>query len=121
MSSDIEIPAEIVSYEHIDKTFRYAVLATFAPLGLAGFFGNMIILYAIGYKKQTKFGSDAAICTMAVCDATYLVVIIFNDNIVVPKDYKHSAIGCKLIVPFLSILSQVNLWLKVYVSYTRMR
>ena len=107
-------------YVDIDKTFRYALNGVFGPFVLAGILGNIIILYIVGYKASKRFGSDAAICTMAVLDIVNAPIVIWNLSIFGDKG-SHSVIACKIYGPLLPFLIQASTWFKAYVSYSRMR
>ena len=114
---------DIVSPFQTGDTFQYTLLGVFSPIALLGIVGNLTILYVIGYKKRTRFGSDAAICIMAVCESMFAPMIMFQDKIVVLylANLRFDSTGCKLLAPLTSIVIQITLWLKVYVSYSRMR
>ena len=105
----------------LSDTFRYALWGAFSPLAITGVVGNMTVLYVIGYKKAKKFGSDAAICVMSVYEVLLLLVVVLYDDKTTPKSFKYSTIGCKLLAPLIPVVVQTNLWLKVYVAYSRMR
>ena len=113
----------VIGYEYvdIDKTFRYALNGVFGPFVLAGILGNIVILYIVGYKGSKRFGSDAAICTMAVLDIVNAPIIIWYLSIFFGNKGSRSVIACKIVGPILPFLIQTSAWLKAYVSYSRMR
>ena len=114
---------EFINLHHfyVDATFRHIMLGVFGPLAVMGVLGNILILYVIGYKKAKMFGSDVAICIMAVYEMLYVLVVVLIEDLVVGTKVKYTKIGCKLLAPLILVVLQTNLWLKAYVSYSRMR
>ena len=111
----------IVSHVKIDKNFQYILSGVFGPFALTGILGNIVILYIVGYKRNRRFGSDAAICTMALLDMIIGPVVIWELAVARGERDSRTSIVCKMLGPLLPFLMQTCTWLKAYVSYTRMK
>ena len=118
MENEIE---SIYSYIRIDKTFQLTLSGVFGPFTLAGILGNIAILYIVGYKRETRFDSDVAICTMAILDIATAPIVIFELSIFGEVKSSRTSIECKILGPLIHFLVQGSTWLKAYVSYSRMR
>ena len=110
-----------VVHVNIDKTFQYILSGVFGSFALAGIMGNIVILYIVGYKRSRRFGSDAAICTMAVLDIINGPVVIWELSLVRSEKDSRKEVVCKMVGPMLPFLIQTSTWLKAYVAYSRMK